>query len=47
MILFKKEVRETEIDLKNDIMVTHRYLKISNNQYPDSDSYLESDDQNT
>jgi len=28
LILFKKEVREALVDIKNDIMVTHRYIPV-------------------
>ena len=26
LLIFKKEVRETELEIKNDIMATHRYV---------------------
>ena len=28
VILFKKEVKEVEVDIKQDFMVTHRYQRI-------------------
>jgi hypothetical protein len=31
LILFKKEVKEAAMDIKNDIMVTHRYIKQDSN----------------
>jgi len=27
LVLFKKEVKQTGLNLKNDIMITHRYLQ--------------------
>jgi hypothetical protein len=30
MILFKKEVKESQLDIKNDIMVTQRYIVLKN-----------------
>lgn len=40
IIIFKKEVREAPLDLKNDILVTHRYVQDNNNSGVSSSSAI-------
>lgn len=47
-ILFKKEVKEASLEIKNDIMVTHRYIKMDNTSATyDEDGNEIDKDQNT
>ena len=40
IIIFKKEVKEAPLELKNDIMVTHRYVPVNNNSGASSSSAM-------